>query len=111
MTLRKLALILVIAWNCPVTADEAFVVFEFHSNGQPSGSSNYIVLPGDTLGRIVYSFYGKSVNQTRLFDEIVANNPNSFVNGDPNRLLSGSTLYLPNSGSEIGGRGDEIYFF
>ena len=111
MSIKQLAVILIVASNLSATADEAFVVFEFNPNGQRTGSSSYTVLPGDTLGRIVASIYGKSINQNRLFGEIVANNPNSFVNGDPNRLLSGSTLNLPNSGSEHGGQGDEIYFF
>ena len=111
MSIKRLAVILIVASNLSATADEAFVVFEFNSNEQWTGSSSYTVLPGDTLSRIVASIYGKSINQSRLFGEIVANNPNSFVNGDPNRLLSGSTLNLPNSDSEHGGQGDEIYFF
>ena len=111
MSNKKLALILILAWNCSVTADEAFVVFEFNSSKQVYESSSYTVRPGDTLGRIVASIYGSSINQNHLFGQIVANNPNSFVNGDPNRLLSGSTLNLPSGVSEIGGRGDEIYFF
>ena len=111
MTIKKFAFIFILVWNCSVMADEAFVVLEFNSSRQLSDSSSYTVLPGDTLGRIVALFYGNSINQNHLFGQIVANNPKSFVNGDPNRLLSGSTLNLPNSGSAIGGQVDDIYFF
>jgi len=111
MNTKTLALILILPWTGSATADEAFVVFEFSSSKQVDGSSSYTVRPGDTLGRIVASFYGSSINQNQLFGQIVAKNPNSFVNGDPNRLLSGSTLNLPNGDSENRGLGDEIYFF
>ena len=111
MSVKNWFLAFIFACGCSASADEAFVVFEFNSYSRSYASSSYSVLPGDTLGQIVNSIYGKSANRKHLFGEIVANNPNSFVNGDPNRLLSGTTLNLPKSGSTHGDGRDDIYFF
>ena len=94
-------------------ADEAFVVLEYRSNVLTTGSNSdsYLVQPGDTLARIVTQHYGDVANPQDLYSQIVALNPRAFVDGNPDKLLSGVTLKL--SGSQVIQRDsrDEIFFF
>ncbi len=97
----------------PLLADEAFVVLEYSSHALSTGSnsSDYIVQPGDTLARIVVHHYGHVANIQDLYGQIVALNPQAFVGGNPNRLLSGVTLNLSGAGSIMRNSRDEIFFF
>jgi nucleoid-associated protein YgaU len=96
-----------------VNADEAFVVLEYRSmqHGSSGSGGYYRVQRGDTLAKIVARHYNDPGNRDELFREIVAANPRAFVGSDPDRLLSGSVLNIPKSGSSSGGRRDDIYFF
>ena len=111
--LSALGIIFMILSPRPFSADEAFVVLEYNSaaNSRDSNSERYLVKPGDTLGRIVDQHYGYTPNQQELFRQIIVQNPHAFVEGNPNKLLSGMKLNLPGALSVSGNSSDEIYFF
>lgn len=67
------------------------------SNRRPGVSQGeiYRVRNGDTLWDIAAALDSNRVNRWRLMDQIVAANPQAFVNGNPDRLVSGAELQLP----------------
>ena len=125
-------------------ADEPIVVLEY---GQPRGSHEYAddtsnhpfrmdpnyqeshkVMPDETLGHIMQSYYGGSgLNMTFVELAIVQFNKHAFVRGNPNFLYADKTLHLPSvnqiqalalgkkektlQGESYGERQDEIFFF
>ena len=93
-----------------LVASEPIVVLEYSSNNiQSSGlnsSNTFISNPNfsvkhkvnqdETLGHILYSYYGKSGLNLRIVEiAIVEFNPNSFRNRNPNFLFADQNLYLP----------------
>ena len=99
-------------------ADEPFVVLEYNSfplknelNHGTSNQSHYRVQPGDSLAGIVVKMYGKAHNNSTIFSKIVADNPHAFPSQNPNKMLSGVTITLPNVGMSGLGIHDKIYFF
>ena len=67
---------------------------EFVSN--PNFSAKHKVNQDETLGHILYSYYGKSGLNLRIVEmAIVEFNPNSFRNRNPNFLFADQNLYLP----------------
>lgn len=94
-------------------AEEAFVIFEYNAspNETTANSGGYLVQPGDTLARIVLQHYGNVANIHDVFVQIVAQNPQAFVGGNPNRLLSGAILNLSDSKFAPRNSRHEIYFF
>jgi pilus assembly protein FimV len=94
-------------------ADEGFVVLEYRSMQHGSGGNvgYYRVQPGDTLAKIVARHYDQGGNRDELFRQIISTNPRAFIGSDPDRLLSGSVLNMPGSGTSSGNRRDDIYFF
>jgi Tfp pilus assembly protein FimV len=56
------------------------------------------VRAGDTLGKIVKVLLPTDrAQQNRLMRDIVELNPDAFINGDPNRVLANTRLWLPNA--------------
>ena len=91
-------------------ASEPIVVLEYSSNNiqssglnssntfisNPSFSTKHKVNQDETLGHILYSYYGKSGLNLRIVEmAIVEFNPNSFRNRNPNFLFADQNLYLP----------------
>ena len=67
---------------------------EFISN--PSFSVKHRVKENETLGHIMYAYYGKSGLNLRIVEmAIVEFNPKSFRNRNPNYLFADQNLYLP----------------
>lgn len=113
LSVTTVGLICTVIFSQLLKADEAFIIFEYNSPTDTAGanSSAYVVQSGDTLARIVVQYYGNVANPKDIFLQIVAQNPQAFVGGDPNRLLSGATLNLSGSTVTPRDRRDEIYFF
>tara|TARA_B100001094_G_C18024781_1_gene716989 strand:- start:570 stop:1028 length:459 start_codon:yes stop_codon:yes gene_type:complete len=93
-----------------LTASEPIVVLEYSSNSiqsnslnssntfvsNPNFSTKHKVNQDETLGHILYSYYGKSGLNLRIVEmAIVEFNPNSFRNRNPNFLFADQNLYLP----------------
>jgi Tfp pilus assembly protein FimV len=91
-------------------ASEPIVVLEYSSNSiqsnslnssntfvsNPNFSAKHKVNQDETLGHILYSYYGKSGLNLRIVEmAIVEFNPNSFRNRNPNFLFADQNLYLP----------------
>jgi Tfp pilus assembly protein FimV len=91
-------------------ASEPIVVLEYSSNSSektglnnsnafisnPNFSSKHRVKVNETLGHILYSYYGKSGLNLRIVEmAIVEFNPKSFRNRNPNFLFADQNLYLP----------------
>ena len=91
-------------------ASEPIVVLEYSSNNiQSNGlnsdnnfvsnnnfSTKHKVKQDETLGHILYLYYGKSGLNLRIVEmAIVEFNPNSFRNRNPNFLFADQNLYLP----------------
>ena len=91
-------------------ASEPIVVLEYSSNSiqsnslnssntfvsNPNFSTKHTVNQDETLGHILYSYYGKSGLNLRIVEmAIVEFNPNSFRNRNPNFLFADQNLYLP----------------
>ncbi|MEL6367638.1 MAG: hypothetical protein AAFR91_13815 [Pseudomonadota bacterium] len=67
-----------------------------------SPSGGYTVNTGDTLWDIAGELGTTGPSRWALIDEIVASNPNAFINGDADRLISGAVLSLPRSVKSAG---------
>ena len=95
---------------CISFASEPIVVLEYSSqssqnNGlnssntfisNPNFSSKHRVKENETLGHILYFYYGKSGLNLRIVEmAIVEFNPKSFRNRNPNFLFADQNLYLP----------------
>ena len=91
-------------------ASEPIVVLSYSSNkmqssglnstndfvSNPNFSAKHRVNQDETLGHILYSYYGKSGLNLRIVEmAIVEFNPNSFRNRNPNFLFADQNLYLP----------------
>ena len=91
-------------------ASEPIVVLEYSSNNiqdnglnsgntfisNPNFSTKHRVSQDETLGHILYSYYGKSGLNLRIVEmAIVEFNPKSFRNRNPNYLFADQNLYLP----------------
>jgi len=91
-------------------ASEPIVVLSYSSNNiqssglnssndfvsNPNFSAKHRVNQDETLGHILYSYYGKSGLNLRIVEmAIVEFNPNSFRNRNPNFLFADQNLYLP----------------
>ena len=91
-------------------ASEPIVVLSYSSNNiqssglnssndfvsNPNFSTKHKVNQDETLGHILYSYYGKSGLNLRIVEmAIVEFNPNSFRNRNPNFLFADQNLYLP----------------
>ena len=91
-------------------ASEPIVVLEYSSNNtqdeglnsgntfisNPNFSTKHRVRQDETLGHILYSYYGKSGLNLRIVEmAIVEFNPKSFRNRNPNFLFADQNLYLP----------------
>ena len=62
----------------------------------PNFSSKHRVKENETLGHILYSYYGKSGLNLRIVEmAIVEFNSKSFRNRNPNFLFADQNLYLP----------------
>ena len=61
-------------------------------------SGYYLVQPGDTLDEIIAQLVGETPIRRRIMREaFVQANPNSFRNGNPNYMLAGVRLRVPDS--------------
>ena len=91
-------------------ASEPIVVLEYSSSklsGQGlNNSNNFILNPNfstkhqvqedETLGHILYAYYGKSGLNLRIVEmAIVEFNPKSFRNRNPNFLFANQSIHLP----------------
>ena len=62
----------------------------------PNFSTKHKVNQDETLGHILYNYYGKSGLNLRIVEmAIVEFNPKSFRNRNPNFLFADQNLYLP----------------
>ena len=62
-------------------------------------SGFYIVEPGDTLDEIIVKLIGETPIRNRVLrDAFVQANPNSFRNSNPNYMLAGVRLRVPDAG-------------
>ena len=91
-------------------ASEPIVVLEYSSHvaentclndsnafvSNPNFAAKHRVKENETLGHILYSYYGKSGLNLRIVEmAIVEFNPKSFRNRNPNFLFADQNLYLP----------------
>ena len=61
-------------------------------------SGFYIVQPGDTLDEIIMKLIGETPIRNRVLrDAFVQANPNSFRNSNPNYMLAGVRLRVPDA--------------
>ena len=111
MTKIASALILILIGFGPAYADEPFIVLQNNSETVYDLAETYKVKRGDTLAKIVARFYPKNTGRAELFRQIVSNNPHAFLRMNPNILLAGKVLKIPNASGMGQGRGDDIYFF
>ena len=66
-------------------------------------SGYYLVQPGDTLDAIIAQLIGETPIRRRILREaFVQANPNSFRNGNPNYMLAGVRLRVPDADDIIG---------
>ncbi|MBL4620987.1 MAG: FecR domain-containing protein, partial [Immundisolibacteraceae bacterium] len=63
------------------------------SDAQVSGV--WTVESGQWLGRIVAALEANPAKRLQLMEQIVFQNPQAFINADPNRMLAGAKLTLP----------------
>ena len=107
-----MSLLLIISiFTCNLTiASEPIVVLEYSSSktsptglkssnkfaSNPEFSLTHKVQENETLGHIMYAYYGGSGFNLRIVEmAIVEFNPKSFRNRNPNYLFANKNLYLP----------------
>ena len=110
MTKITSALIFLFLGFGPAHAIEPFIVLQNNSDSSYASSEKYRVRRGDTLAKIVARFYPNNTGRTELFRQIVADNPHAFLRMNPNMLLAGKVLKMPNTRDMGQDRGDDIYF-
>lgn len=62
--------------------------------------TRYQVAPGETLGDIAQRIVDRPVALWPAVDGIFAANPDAFIDNDPNRLVAGSWLTIPDFGAD-----------
>jgi Tfp pilus assembly protein FimV len=92
-----------------LTEDDLYKLRNFAGVAAPSDSMTSLdlsgnvlrVKSGDTLGQIVETYYaGSGVNKDFLAQVIVSKNPTAFRRGNPNWMMAGAALRLP-EGSDL----------
>ena len=92
-----------------LTEDDLYKLRNFAGVPAPSNSMTSLdlsgnvlrVKSGDTLGQIVETYYaGSGVNKDFLAQVIVSKNPTAFRRGNPNWMMAGAALRLPD-GSDL----------
>ena len=58
-------------------------------------AGRYLVQPGDSISRIAQRIGNRDVGLWATVRQLVATNPDAFVDGDPDRLIAGSRLVIP----------------
>ena len=111
MTKITSALFLLLIGFNPAHADEPFIVLQNNSNTDYDRAKTYKVERGDTLAKIVARFYPNNTELAELFRQIVSDNPHAFIRMNPNMLLAGKVLKMPNASGLEQDRNDDIYFF
>lgn len=93
-----------------LTEDDLYKLRNFAGVTAPSESKTSLDLSGnalrvkngDTLGQIVETFYaGSGVNKRFLAQVIVSKNPAAFRRGNPNWMMAGTTLTMPDGGDLV----------
>ena len=67
-------------------------------------ATRYRVQPGDTLSTIAARIENRPVGLWAAVDGIFAANPHAFIDDDPNKLMAGSWLAIPDFGSGVAPR-------
>ena len=62
-----------------------------------ASSATYRVQPGDSLSGIASRISGRNVGIWQAVDELFAANTDAFINNDPNLVLAGAVLVIPDS--------------
>ena len=62
---------------------------------EAAASGSWKVESGQWLGRIVAALESNPAKRLQLMEQIVFQNPQAFINADPNRMLAGAELSLP----------------
>lgn len=92
-----------------LTEDDLYKLRNFAGVAAPSDSKTSLdlsgntlrVKSGDTLGQIVETYYaGSGLNKRFLAQVIISKNPAAFRRGNPNWMMAGATLKLPD-GSDL----------
>ncbi|MFK8053089.1 MAG: FimV family protein [Woeseiaceae bacterium] len=67
----------------------------------PIGDADYLVMPGDSVSSIAIRRGATGKALWPMINQIVADNPKAFIDGNPDRLLAGATLALPVAGAVV----------
>lgn len=68
----------------------------------PVNQQYWDVRPGETLGQIAQALLPASgQHRQRLMHDILRLNPDAFIDGDPDRLLANTRLWLPNTNTAV----------
>lgn len=113
MQLRKAILPLFALLVLPQTAkaQEPFVLLcTTDCFGTVAPSQHHIIAPGENLLSILRQYRYGSTDLQSVVAQVVQDNPRAFLRGDPDRMLAGQTLILPDI---VGGPTvpDDIYLF
>jgi len=92
-------------------AQEPFVLLcttDCAGTGAPS--RHYTIAPGENLLGILRQYRYRATGLQSVVAQVVQDNPRAFLGGDPNRMVAGQTLILPDI---VGGptAPDSIYVF
>ncbi len=68
---------------------------------EPSAAGEYVVRPGDTLGRIALANKSPSVSLDQMLVALFRANPHAFAADNMNRLFAGRTLIIPSEADAL----------
>jgi len=67
------------------------------TEGANADNADIMVSPGDSASKLLEPFMNGEVSMDQMLMALLRNNPKSFINGNVNLLLSGSTLKVPSA--------------
>ena len=67
------------------------------TEGANADNADIVVSPGDSASKLMEPFVDEGVSMDQMLMALLRNNPKSFINGNVNLLVSGSTLKVPSA--------------
>lgn len=80
----------------PARAQQPWILL--YSADSPDASmldQRHVIAPGESLSGILRQYYDGRAGLRSLLQRVVQDNPHAFQRGDPNRMIAGKTLILP----------------
>lgn len=97
--------------SAPARAQQPWILLHTAESPEaPAPTQHHVIAPGESLFGILRQLHGGRAGLQSLIQRVVQDNPHAFQRGDPNRMIAGQTLILPDT-SAPPTEPDAIYHF